>query len=104
MKKRYVERAYKKKQMNTWQIIALELTAFIWLVIVQTLALWTIDISISAIMTEAMLGHTIMLTNGFSMRDPLQMYHVGIYLVVMTTFMMAILMVFCALRTYKKNA
>jgi hypothetical protein len=50
------------------------------LLVLTVIALWCIDISISAMLSGGYL------TNGFSISDPFKQYHVGLYIVILATF------------------
>ena len=65
-----------------------KITAFEWivaillLIILEVMCLWCIDVSLSAMLTP-----NAVLTNGWQVRDPMLMYHFGIYgsLIIPTT-------------------
>ena len=50
------------------------------LLVLTVIALWCIDISISAMLSGGYL------TNGFSISDPFKQYHVGLYIIILATF------------------
>jgi len=59
----------------------------IFLVMIQLLCLWGIDISVSAMLSEGVI------TNGFNFGNPTQTYHIGLYGIVLSTFIMVIIVV-----------
>ena len=59
-----------KKEITTFEWIVIILL----LIILEVMCLWCIDVSISAMLTPNSI-----LTNGWQIRDPMLMYHFGIY-------------------------
>lgn len=49
------------------------------------LGLWSVDISVSALLTKGIL------TNGFWVFSPMQVYHMGIYLIMACTALLAMI-------------
>lgn len=73
--------------MREGNYIAITITLFS----VILMALWLIDVSVSAILTESILcdsgiNVTMILTNGFYTQDPVKMYHVGLWIVIFCCF------------------
>ncbi len=50
------------------------------LLVITLIALWCLDISVSAIVTDGYL------TNGFLKSDPYLFYHIGLYLLIIASF------------------
>ena len=50
------------------------------LVVLTVIALWCVDVSISAMLAGGYL------TNGFLISDPFKEYHMGLYIVILATF------------------
>ena len=50
------------------------------LLVITLIALWCLDISVSAIISDGYL------TNGFLKSDPYLFYHIGLYLVILVSF------------------
>lgn len=52
-----------------------------------TTGIWIIDISLAALLND------LVLTNGFAINDPMQMYHIGLYLCGGVSVLMAVGMI-----------
>ena len=52
----------------------------VFLVVITLIATWTIDVSVSALLTGGIL------TNGFFLNSPAKMYHIGLYLIIIVSF------------------
>ncbi len=75
-----------KLKKSDWVIIS------VFLVIIEILCCWCIDISVSALLIGGVV------TNGFVIRDAAATYHIGIYGVVLSTFGLASIAVHNILR------
>ena len=71
-----------KSKFNNGDIVLI----LVFLVMVQVMCLWCVDISVSALINNGIV------TNGFAVRDPAQTYHLGLYGVVFSTFGIIFLM------------
>lgn len=72
------------------------MAVLVFLTIVFMVSLWTIDVSVSAMNVSAGVFGEAKLTNGFWIREPVKMYHMGLWLAVasfFTTVMITIKMV-----------
>ena len=56
-------------------------------IVVMVMCLWCIDISVSAMLSKGIM------TNGFIERAPMQMYHVGLYGVICSAFVLVSIIV-----------
>ena len=63
------------------------IVAILMLVIMDVMCLWCIDISISAMLTSP----NVILTNGWQVRDPMLMYHLGLYGCLIITSVLAVI-------------
>ena len=63
-----------KLKKSDWIMIS------VFLIIVELLSCWCIDISVSAMLDGAVV------TNGFVVRDSVMTYHIGLYGVVLSSF------------------
>lgn len=71
---------------SDWRAIILLILVF------QILALWCIDISISAmLMKSAATEGQVYLTNGFIMQDPSIMYHICLYWLIISSFLLTLI-------------
>ena len=61
------------------------------------IGMWTIDISLSAMINEPYCGKVI-LTDGFWGRDPMQMYHIGLWITTISVFSFFMLVVYVVSR------
>jgi hypothetical protein len=52
----------------------------VFLVVITLLSTWTIDVSVSALLSEGILF------NGFFVNSPAKMYHFGLYLIILVCF------------------
>lgn len=68
------------------------------LFLVQVLCCWNIDISVSAMLT----GPDAYLTNGWSDRSPMLMYHIGLYGLILSGFMQIMIGVYIILKEEKQ--
>ncbi|RLF96853.1 hypothetical protein DRN52_01700 [Thermococci archaeon] len=71
-------------QRSDWIAIGMFLLA------VTLMALWCIDVSVSAMLNEGVV------TNGFAVKDPLKTYHIGLYLIIVSTFANTLIIVHLA--------
>lgn len=72
------------------------IAVLIFLTIVFMVALWTVDVSVSAMNVSSGLSGEAKLTNGFWVREPVKMYHLGLWMAVasfFTTVMVAVKMI-----------
>lgn len=69
----------------------------IFLIVIDLLCLWCVDISVSALLN----GGT--LTNGFRMNGPMQMYHLGLYGSILSTVMLSFICVHKILEEKREN-
>ena len=92
---------YKRWHMEDWEKVAIELIALMVIIVIQMMALWTLDISVTAILTGKEAGTGFILTNGFVTNDPMQMYHLSLYMITTTMVMLGGISIFYALRLFK---
>ena len=78
----------KKMKRSDWIMVV------IMLVIINVIALWCIDISLSAMLASP---ESIM-TNGWSERNPMLTYHMGLYGVLISTFAIVSISVYSILK------
>ncbi len=71
----------------------------IFCVMMTLIALWAIDISVSALLS----GQEAILTNGFTIRQPMVIYHVGLYIVILINFFMSMILVNHIWASHKKE-
>ena len=71
----------KKLQRSEWVCIV------IFLVVLDILCLWSVDISVSALLTGGIV------TNGFRVADPMISYHIGLYGSILSTVLLSFLLV-----------
>jgi len=62
------------------------IVAILMLVIMDVMCLWCVDVSVSAMLTP-----NAVLTNGWQTRDPMLMYHLGLYGCLMITSALAVI-------------
>jgi len=74
------------------------LCVIVFLLVINIISLWCIDISASAMLAEKIVP-VAMVTNGFIMNNPAQTYHIGMYGVVLST----VLLVFICIHIMLKN-
>ena len=55
-------------------------------VLLTMLALWCVDISVSALLAGGVVS------NGFAVRNPMVTYHIGLYIVVLINFFMVMIL------------
>ena len=91
-----------KIHLEDWEKIAIEVIAIIVIIVIQMMALWTLDVSVGALLTGKQGEITIILTNGFTHSDPMQMYHLSLYMIIVTTVLLAGIIVFYAVRTVSR--
>ena len=65
----------------------------IFLVFVFMGGVWTVDVSVSAML----IGNTVM-TNGWFFREPMQSYHEGLYMAIVSTFAMSLILIHVLVR------
>lgn len=65
-----------KKRFRTSDWIAIS----VFLLVLILIAAWTIDVSVSALLSGGFL------TNGFFVNNPAKMYHVGLYIIILVSF------------------
>ena len=65
-----------KKRFSKYDWIACS----VFLVVLALIATWTIDVSVSALLARGYLS------NGFFVNNPAQMYHVGLYIIILVCF------------------
>lgn len=77
----------KRKRINPdWIIRSHVLRCWMVLCIISIMiGIWTIDISVSA---QSLCDPDIIMTNGWWARDPIQQYHLGLYLTILASFML----------------
>ena len=90
---------YKRGHLEDWEKIAIELIAVVIIVIIQFMALWTLDVSTGALITGKQTGMGFILTNGFTTSEPMQMYHLSLYMITVTTVLLCSVAIFYAVRT-----
>jgi hypothetical protein len=64
------------KHLTKYDWIALS----VFLVVLTLIAAWTIDVSVSALLTGGIL------TNGFIFNSPAKMYHISLYIIIIVSF------------------
>lgn len=69
----------------------------VFFIIIQIVCLWCVDISVSAMLANGVV------TNGFLINNPTQMYHIGLYVSIISSFCIFILFVHIILGEEKKN-
>ena len=94
---------YKRLHLEDWEKVAIELIALMVIIVIQMMALWTLDISVTALLTGQQAGMGFILTNGFAINDPMQMYHLSIYMIITTMILLSGVSIFYALRLFKPN-
>ena len=67
------------------------LTSVVALVLMATMSLWAIDISVSAMLGGKSTDQLLFLTNGFWDANPMQLYHLGLYMLTICTFLFAVI-------------
>jgi len=68
------------------------------------ISLWTIDIAISAIIIQQHTTETtIMLSNGFLIKDPFQAYHLGLWGVILAGFLLSAITLYTITRNIKET-
>jgi hypothetical protein len=92
---------YKRWHLDDWEKVAIELIALLLIIVIQIMALWTLDISVTAILTGKQAGTGFILTNGFVTNDPMQMYHLSLYMITTTMVLLGGISIFYALRLFK---
>lgn len=90
---------YKRIHLEDWEKIAIELICIVIIVIIQFMALWTLDVSTGALITGKQTGMGFILTNGFATSEPIQMYHLSLYMITVTTVLLSGVAIFYAVRT-----
>ena len=65
-----------KKHLTKYDWIACS----VFLVVLTLIATWTIDVAVSALLAQGYL------TNGFFINNPAQMYHIGLYIIILVSF------------------
>ena len=98
----------RKKRCSHWHIAGWEkrtllLVGIMFILMVQIIGLWTIDISVGAIIASATSGQEFVLTNGFMIRDPMKGYHIGLWTVIITTGILITLFVYYVVRDIVKK-
>ena len=94
---------YKRWHMEDWEKIAIELIAIVVIIIIQFMALWTLDVSTGALISGNQVDTGFILTNGFVTSDPMQMYHLSLYMITVTTVLLSGVAIFYAVRTIAKS-
>jgi hypothetical protein len=92
---------YKRWHLEDWEKVAIEVIALMVIIVIQMMALWTLDLSVAALLTGKQAGTGIMLTNGFVVNDPMQMYHIALYMITTTMVLLSGVSIFYALRLFK---
>ena len=59
---------------------------------------WAIDISVSAMVISSKTGEPIMVTSGWWNRDPVLQYHIGLYMVYLSSLIIALIAMYEILR------
>jgi len=59
----------------------------IFLLVINLICLWCVDISVSALLSEGMV------TNGFTIGNPMQTYHIGLYGAILCPVLMSFIIV-----------
>jgi hypothetical protein len=93
---------YKRLHLEDWEKITIELIGIVIIVIIQFMALWTLDVSTGALISGNQVGMGFILTNGFTTSDPMQMYHLSLYMITVTTVLLCSVAIFYAVRTVAK--
>ena len=89
--------------LEDWEKIAIELIAIVVIIIIQFMSLWTLDVSAGAMMSGRQSNTGFILTNGFFASDPIQMYHLSLYMITVTTVLLSGIAIFYAVRTVAKS-
>ena len=84
--------------VESWEKKAILIIFVILVVIAQMMALWIIDISLSAMIVNATTGENFTITNGFFVRNPMQGYHIGLWTIIVSTTLLAITFIFFVIR------
>jgi len=94
---------------NKWHIftksqyIYFTIVAIMALIIMAIISLWTIDISISAMIVDGYTTETMKLTNGFFLKDPMKAYHMGLWGVIFSMFFLSCITVHAVTRSIKSE-
>lgn len=83
-----------KKRLSNSDWIALS----VFFLVLILLAAWTIDISVSALLSGGFL------TNGFFVNNPTKMYHVGLYIIILVSFSNFLILLHITIRDSEKKA
>ena len=75
-----------KLQTGDWVLLG------IFFLIINIICAWLIDISVAAMIAIAQ-GADAILTNGFALSDPVKMYHIGLYGIILSTFCLIMIIV-----------
>jgi hypothetical protein len=73
------------------------------LIIITIISLWTIDVSVSAMVIDNYTPTTIQMTNGFFLKEPMKTYHMGLWGVIMSTFFLSCLTVYTIAQSIKSD-
>jgi hypothetical protein len=95
----------KKQKSKIFEKAFLEITGVIMLVVLQMMALWSIDISVGAMVSDESFKtqSLFVLTNGFSTKEPLQMYHVALWMTIGLVIVFGGLLVYHVLKDLRKK-
>lgn len=80
--------------MGDWQNTFIILCGSFLMLIFLVSGLWAIDIGFSGTVVSIQTGETIMATNGDFVREPIQQYHMGLYLVILSSFINMVLLAY----------
>jgi hypothetical protein len=84
------------------RVFYVSIAAIALLIVIMT-SIWTIDIAVSAMIIQPDTTTNISLTNGFFIRDPMKAYHMGLWGVIMGTFLFVMLMMYVITRIFQED-
>jgi len=82
-----------KKHISSSDWIAIS----VFLLVLILISAWTIDISVSALLSGGIL------TNGFFVNNPAKMYHVGLYIIILVSFSNFLIFLHLTIRKSEKK-
>ncbi len=92
-----------EKQHKPTDRAFLLIVAIICLITIMMMALWAIDISVSALLVGNVVEEPLFLTNGFWKTNPTQLYHQGLWMLTICMTLLGIIGVYLTLILFRKK-
>ena len=84
-----------------WDVKSIKFAEAISIIVCMTMVVsgtWAIDISVSAMATSSYIGKPVLVTSGWWNRNPVLQYHIGLYLVYLSSLIISFIAIYEILR------